>query len=167
MAKYVFGLKSVKFGTPTGDATMPAVLDAFAQTVRGSMTLSETEATVQDFNVEEQDAPVEQAITESSKLEVTWRAYDLSPAMLEIVKGGDGTTLATTWEAPNKSTLLKLALEIETDNGSKIQIPRANVMARIDGTVGREDMLQVEVTATALDPGDGGAPFSVVFPVAP
>jgi len=166
MAKYVFGLKSVKFGTPTGTAAMPAALDMeeFAQTVRGSMTLSETEPTVQDFNVEEQDAPVEQAITESSKLELTWRAYDLSPAIIEIVKGGDGSTLATTWTAPAKTTMIKLAIEIETDGGSTIAIPNANIVARLDGVIGREDMLQLEVKGTALDPGDGGSPFSVVFP---
>lgn len=167
MAKYVLGLKSVKFGTPTGTAAMPAALDMddFAQTVRGSMTLSETEPTIQDFNVEEQDAPVEQAITESSKLELMWRAYDLSPAILELVKGGDGTTLATTWKAAPKTTMIKLAIEVGTDNGTKVQIPNANIIARLDGTIGREDMLQLEVRGTALDPGDGGVPFSVVFPV--
>jgi hypothetical protein len=162
MAKYVLGLKSVKFGTPTDESAMPTSMEAFAQTVRGSMTVSETEPTIQDFNVEEQDAPVEQAITESSKLEVTWRAYDLSPAILEKVKGGDSDS--SSWEAPAKAVMIKLALEIETDNGTKIQVPKANVIARFDGTVGREDMLQLEVTATALDPGDGGSPFSVVFP---
>lgn len=167
MANYLFGLKSVKFGTPESDGTMPASLTVFAQTVRGSMTLSETEAAVQDFNVEEQDSPVEQAITESSKLEATWRAYDLSPAVIAKVKGGTAGTSPDKWSAPTKSVLLKLALEIETDNGTKIQIPYANVQARFDGTIGREDMLQLEVKATALSPGANIAPFAIEFPTVP
>ena len=31
--KYAYGIKSVKFGTPTGSNTMPVSLTAFAQTV--------------------------------------------------------------------------------------------------------------------------------------
>ncbi len=167
MAKYSIGLKSVKFGTPTGGATMPETMEAFATTVKGSMTLSESEPSIQDFNVEEQDSPIEQAITESSKLEAKWKAYDLSPNILQKVKGGNVSSeagVSETWEAPSKSSLIKLALEIESDTGAKYRVPNANVIARIDGSVGRDDMLQLDLSATALDPGDGGAPFSIEFP---
>lgn len=168
--KYVLGLKSVKFGIPTGDSSMPTEMEPFAKTVRGTMTISESEPTVQDFYVEEQDAPVEQSITESSKLEVTWKAYDMSAATLEKVKGGtavedNGVDTPESYTAPAKTILKKLALEIETNTGSKYLIPKANVIARIDGTIGREDMLQVEVTATALDPGDGKGPWTIEWPM--
>ena len=166
MAKYALGLKSVKFGTPTGTATMPAVLEAFAQTVKGSMTISETEASVNDFTVEEQDAPVEQIITDNSKWEAVWKCYNISSEILTKVKGGESVTGAseTTWKAPASSSILKLAMEIETTSGAKFQVPRASVVARFDGTVGKDDMLQLEVKATALDPGDGGSSYMVVNP---
>jgi hypothetical protein len=168
MPKYSLGLKSVKFGTPTGTSAMPETMESFAQTIRGSMTFSESEVTVKEFYVEEQDAAVEQTITESSKLEVTWKAYDLSSVFLKRVKGGPATESSEntkeSWKAPSKTVLMKLALEVTSDSGAKYLIPRASIRGRLDGSVGREDMLSIEVKATALDPGDGEGPFSIEWP---
>lgn len=170
MAKYALGIKAVKFGTPEGDGTMPAVLEQFAETVQGSMTLEETEASVQDFNTEESDAPELQAITESSKLEGTWQTRDLSSAGVAKVKGGtavadDGSTTPESYEAPAKSSFIELAVEIETDSGMKIMVPRANVRARFVGNLGKEEAWKLEVNFTALSPGSGLAPFKTEFPL--
>lgn len=145
---------------------MPVTMTEFAKTVKGSMTLSESEATINDFFVEEQVAPVESVITEDSKMEVTWKCYDLSAEIMQIVKGGtttDGTT-DTTWKAPTTSVTIKKAIELTTNSGVKILIPNANIIARIDGTMSKEDMLQMEVKATPLDPGDGGSAYHIVIP---
>jgi hypothetical protein len=166
MAQFAFGLKSVKFGTPTGTSTMPVTVTDFAKTVKGSMTLSESEATVQDFFVEEQVAPVESIITEDSKMDIVWKCYDISAAIVSQVKGGtvvDGTT-ETTWKAPTGSVNIKLAIELTTESGVKILIPNASIIGRFDGTLGKADMLQMEVKATPLDPGDGGAAYHIVIP---
>lgn len=166
MAKYTFGLKSVKFGTPTGTVAMPAVMDLFAATVKGSLKLSESEPTLKEFFVEEQSAPVEQVISEDSKLTAEWQCYDISPDIITKVKGGTVTAGASddTWAAPAGSSLIKLAVELETSKGVKVKIPNASVVARFDGTLGKEELLTMSIKLTALDPGDGGSPFSVVIP---
>jgi len=166
MPKYSFGLKSVKFGTPTNTATMPVTLAPFAMTVKGSLKFTESDPTLKDFNVEEQSAPVEQVISEDSKLTVEWECYDIDPLIIAEVKGGstvDGAS-DTTWKAPSSSSIIKKALQLETPTGIKINIPKASIVARFDGTIGKEELLKMVVKVTALDPGDGGSPYSIVIP---
>ncbi|PZX18108.1 hypothetical protein LX69_01145 [Breznakibacter xylanolyticus] len=166
MAKYSFGLKTVKFGTPTGTVAMPAVLEQFAMTVKGSLKLSESEASLKEFYVEEQSAPVEQVIAEDSQLTAEWQCYDIAPAIITKVKGGTVTAGETsdTWAAPGSSSIIKLAVELETASGVKVLIPKASVVARFDGAMGKEELLMMSIKLTALDPGDGGSPYSIVIP---
>nr|WP_319268312.1 hypothetical protein [uncultured Draconibacterium sp.] len=161
MPKYGKGIVSVKFGTPTGSASMPGTLNAWAQTVEGSMNFSEEEAQTVDFNVEETTAPVDQAQTDAGGLTIQWRAYDMTPAMMAIVKGGTaGTdTGVLTYDAPASNVAQKLALEVTMEDGVVFNIYKANVFARIDGQAGRGTLLEVSVSAVALDPGDGGSPW--------
>lgn len=166
--KYVFGVKSVKFGTPTGSDEMPGSLTAFAQTVAGSLTLSEDEAQTKDFNVEEVTTPVKTIVTSVGALTATWRAYDLSPATLALVKGGTSTTPAApaahTYDGPLSVVAKDLALEITTTNDVVIKVYNAAVLARFDGSVGRENLLELEISAIAQDPGDGTSPYQISFP---
>jgi hypothetical protein len=162
--KYTIGLKWVKFGTPTGTVAMPATLTSFSKTAKGSMTIEEAEPTVTDFNVEESDAPVKQAITQNGKLTVTWRAYNLDPAIIAAVKGG--TAASSKYSAPAKSVIIEKALEVKSDDNMVFAIPKASIVARVTGQIGSDDMLQLEVKATAIDPGDGGSPWYIEHGVA-
>lgn len=168
--KYAYGIKSVKFGTPAGTATMPGTLDAWAQTVAGSLTLSEDEAQTKDFKVEEVTTPVKSIVTDAGALTAVWRGYDLTPELLEVVKGGvagtDGTgeTAVVTYKGPKSVVAMDLALEITTTNNVVFQVYKAAVLARFDGGIGRENLLEVEVRAIAQDPGDGGYPYEFKLP---
>ena len=168
--KYAYGIKTVKFGTPTETASMPTGLTSWAQTVAGSLTLSEDEATTKEFKVEETTTPVKDIVTDAGALTAQWRAYDLTPDYLTVVKGGtSGNTGATgsymlTFEGPTSVTDQELALEITTTNNIVFSIYKASVIARFDGGVGRENLLEVEVRAKALDPGDGGSPYMIKLP---
>jgi hypothetical protein len=170
--KYAYGIKSVKFGTPTGTATMPTAgaMTTWAQTVAGSLTLSEDEATTKEFKVEETTSPVKEIVTDAGALTAQWRAYDLTPTYLTVVKGGVGGTAGTgaarmlTYDGPTSVTDQELALEITTTNNIVFSIYKASVIARLDGGVGRENLLEVEVRAKALDPGDGGSPYQIELP---
>lgn len=168
--KYVFGIKSVKFGTPTGTKTMPDAGDmtAWAQTVEGSLTLSEDEATTKPFKVEETSTPIKTIVTDSGALAIKWRAYDMSVKQVEKVKGGTGTEgiagTAHSYEGPVQVVAQDLALEIETTNGVKWLIFNAAVVARFDGAISRESLLEMEVKASAQDPGDGTAPYKFELP---
>lgn len=162
MAKHVIGLKGVKFGTPTGTAVMPTTMALFAGTVEGSMTLSESEATIERFKEEESVSPVAVSVSAESEMEIVWKCHDLSPDILAKVKGGTAT--ATSYKAPTSSVVIELAVELESTSGVKIQIPKATIIARIDGTIGRGNILQMEVKATPMTPDDGGVAYEFVFP---
>lgn len=166
--KYAYGIASVKFGTPTGSNTMPGSLSQWAQTVQGSLTLSEAEAQTKEFYVEEATTPVHSIITQPGATTITWRAYDLTPDLIEVVKGGtsgtDGASL--TWLAPTTLEPMELALEITTTNGVVFEFYKTSVLARFDSVVGREQLLELEAKATVLDPGDGSEPYMITLPVA-
>lgn len=166
--KYAYGIASVKFGTPTGTNSMPGTLTSFAQTVEGSLTLSEDEATQKDFKVEEASSPVKSITTDVGALTVKWRAYDISVEMVELVKGGTGTENAAptahSYEGPVSVAAKDLALEITTTNGVVFSIYNAAVIARFDGSISREALLEMEIKATAQDPGDGTAPYKFELP---
>ena len=163
MAKYVYGIKSIKFGTVEATAAMPASLTQWAQTVEGSLTLSEAEDTTKDFKVEESATPVKTVISETGALTITWRAYDLLPALIAVVKGGTATS-TTKLDAPVTKATIELALEIETTDGAKFLIYKAAIFARIDGAITRGDLAQMEVKATVLSPNDAGSPYAITFP---
>lgn len=168
--KYAYGIKSVKFGTPTETASMPTGLSTWAQTVAGSLTISEDEAQTKDFNVEEVTTPVKTIVTDVGALTAQWRAYDLTPSLVAIVKGGTAGTAGTgaaavnTYAGPLSVTTMDLALEITTTNDVVFSVYKAAVLARFDGGVGRENLLELEVRAIAQDPGDGGSPYMIELP---
>lgn len=166
--KYAYGIKSVKFGTPTGSNTMPGSLTAFAQTVAGSFTLSEDEAQTKDFKVEEVTTPVKTTVTDVGALSATWRCYNISPAILAMVKGGTATTPAAptahTYDGPVSVATKDLALEITTTDNVVFAVYKAAVLARFDGSMGRENILELEVRAIAQDPGNGESPYKITFP---
>ncbi|MCK9428260.1 MAG: hypothetical protein M0P92_06235, partial [Acholeplasmataceae bacterium] len=109
---------------PTGANTATA----WAQTVAGSLVLSEDEATTKDFNVEEVSTPVKTIVTSVGALTATWRSYDITPALLTVVKGGTatstgaGTGKKAVFYGPETVKALDLALEIITDNDVVINV---------------------------------------------
>lgn len=170
--KYMYGIKSVKFGTPTGSAGMPlaSAMTAWAQTVRGSFTLSEDEAQKKEFKVEEVTSPVKEIVTDAGALTGKWRAYDLTPSLMTVVKGGAsgtagaGASAMVTYAGPTSVVALELALEVTTTNNAVFNIYKASVLARFDGGISAESLLEMEVSAKALDPGDGGSPYMISLP---
>ena len=162
MSKYSIGLKSVKFGTPTETVSMPVSMTEFAKTVSGSMTIEESEAESKQFTVEELDAPIRESVIKNGIMTVKWKAYDIDPAILDVVK--DGTATATKFSAAANSTIIEKALEITTDDDVVFTIPKASIKARVTGQIGSDDMIQLEVSATAIDPGDGGSPWQIEHP---
>ena len=153
--KYAYGIKSIKFGEPKSDGTMQNNLTQWAETVRGSLTITEDEATKYEPRVEEDAAPVESITVEVGALTVRWRAYDLTPALMKVVRDGTAGTGATmgTYTAPTGVVNKELALQVNCEGGVKFEIPRASVNVRFDGGVSLDSLLEVEVVARAVDPG--------------
>lgn len=161
--KLVYGIKAVKTGTPTNLATMPALLDPFSETVKGSFTLAETDPTTVDANTEESAAPLDSITDVESVLEGSWKTFDYTPAMLALVKGG--TVTGTKWQAPASATNIKLALAVETTAGPVLNIYKAKISAKFTGVISKSGFSEIEIKFRALAPAAGLSPYEWDDPV--
>ncbi len=143
---YLFSVKTVKYGTPTGSNTMPQSLTAIGDTVKGSVTIDESEGTVTKFHVDQKQPPVRTVKTEEGELTATMQFYDLTFANVAAIKGGHGS--ATGYTPAIGFTQVEKALEIELDSGHKINMFNAMCVTRITGGGGRDKMFAMEMKAT-------------------
>ena len=150
MAEYIYTVSTVKYGTPTGSNTMPASGDmtALPNTVKGSVTLDETEGTTAEFEVDQQISPVMSTRTAEGKFSSVMQFYDMSFENIAALKGGTGNASGYT-PATGYTNILK-ALEIMTVSGHKFEFYNAAVAARITGGLARDKMIVLEVKAIPL-----------------
>jgi len=159
MANYIYSIKSIKYGTPTGTGTMPASGDLtdLGNTVKGSVTIDESEGTVTPFNVDQKKDPILVLSSGGDELSVVAQFPDISYAALAALKGGTSSSAGgfNTFTPAIGFTTIQKALECELDSGHKINIFNAQIFARITNGGGRDKMLAMALKATPLLTADG------------
>lgn len=145
MAIYLFGITSVKYGTAAITNTMPSSLTTLPNTVKGSVSIDETEGSTTKFYVDQQFAPVRQVKTEEGELSAIMQFYDMTFANIAALKGGVGNVSGYV-PATGYVTVDK-ALEITMDSGHKLLMYNASCTARITGGGGRDKMFALELKA--------------------
>jgi hypothetical protein len=157
MANYVYSVKTVKYGTPTGTKSMPVTLVTLPKTVKGSVNLDETEGTFTKFYTDQDRDPIMVTKTEEGEFSAVMQFYDMSYDQVAALKGGSRVTGATTdsFEPATGYTNVLKALEIEFDSGHKLQMYNASCFARITGGGGRDKMLALELKVNPLMTTDG------------
>lgn len=147
MAEYLFGITSVKYGTASSSNFMPAsaAMTALPNTVKGSVSIDETEGSAAKFFVDQQFSPVRQVKTEEGELSAVMQFYDMSYAGLAALKGGTGN--ASGYVPATGYVDINLALEITMDSGQKLLMYNASCMTRITGGGGRDKMFALELKA--------------------
>ncbi len=160
-ANYIFSVKTVKYGTPTGTNTMPATGDmtTLPDTVRGSVTISETEGTLTKFYVDQKAEPVKIIKTEEGELTAVMQFYDLTYATIAALKGGTGD--ASGYTPAIGYTLIEKAIEIETDSGHKFDMYNAQISARIMDGGSRDKLFSMEVTINPQMSADSAGSWKV------
>ena len=158
---YIYSVKSVKYGTPTGLATMPASgsMVSLPDTVKGSIDLEEAEGTTQDFFTDQKIDSIKKVKTEEGQFVATFQFYDLDYTMLAAIKGGSGD--ASGWTPSTGYTLIEKALEIATDSGHVFDFFNASIDSRILGGGGRDAMFMVEMKATPQVTADGLGSYKI------
>lgn len=148
MAIYLYGISSVKYGTAaTGLGCFPSgvLLTTAPGTVKGSVTLEETEGTISDFYTDQQVSPVVSIKTEEGKLSAKFQCYDMTFATLAAFKGGTGNVSG--YDPATGYTTINLALELNADTGEKFHIHNALCSTRIIGGLSRDKVIAFEVNA--------------------
>lgn len=159
MSEYLYSVKTVKYGDAAETNTMPTGLTTLPNTVRGSVSLDESEGETTEFYVDQQAAPIRSVDTGEAKLSASMQFYDMTFATVAALKGGSGDasgyTPATGYTSVNK------ALEIETDSGHKFLMYNAKLSVRILGGLGRENMLVVDLKATPQLTADNAGSWKI------
>jgi hypothetical protein len=162
MAVYLFGIASVKYGTAaTGAGNFPSgvLLTTAPDTVKGSVSIEETEGSVTDFFVDQKFSPVRSVKTEEGQLSATFQFYDMTFATMAAFKGGTGN--ATGYTPATGYTTVNLALELALDSGQKLQMYNANCITRIVGGGGRDKLFALEVKAIPQMTTDNSASWRI------
>ena len=146
MAEYLFGITSVKYGVAAETNEMPSSLTSLPNTVKGSVSIDETEGSVTQFFVDQQYSPVREVKTEEGIISAVMQFYDNTFTHIAALKGGtadaSGYTPATGYTTVNK------ALEIVMNSGHKLLMYNASITARLVGGGGRDKMFALEMKAT-------------------
>lgn len=145
MAVYLYSVTKVEYGDAASSNYMPS-LTQLPNTVRGSVSIDETEGSTTKFWVDQQYTPVRSVKTEEGEISAVMQFYDMTFATLAALKGGTGNvsgyTPATGYSSVNKS------LKITLDSGHTLSMYNAEVQTRIIGGGGRDRMFAVEMKAT-------------------
>jgi len=146
MAVYLFGIKTVKYGTAATGSSMPTGMTTLPNTVKGSVSIEETEGSTVKFFVDQQFSPVKVVKTEEGELSATMQFYDMTFANIAALKGGTGN--ATGYTPATGYQMMEKALELELDSGHKLNMYNAALSTRITGGGGRDKLFALEVKAT-------------------
>jgi hypothetical protein len=165
MANYIYSIKSIKYGTPTGVGTMPTAenLTDLGNTVRGSVTIEESEDSVNKFKVDQKRASILELSNGEGELTVNAQFPDVAYATLAELKGGTSSTAGgfNTFTPAVGFTSVQKALECELDSGHKINIFNAQIFSRIVNGGGRDKMVAMALKAVPLITADGLAEWEI------
>lgn len=160
-------IKHLKLGAIASDGGMGTSLTQIYATEKGSVSLKETDAQTKKFEINESDYPYDMITTELATIEVEGNTYEITPANLQLLKGGTlagGSGSPQTWK-PGASVELEVSAEIETVSGFKISIPRMKLIGKMDFTFSNEELLKLSFKLEMLQPKKAGeAPYTITFP---
>ena len=146
MAEYLFGITSVKYADAASSNYAPGSLTSLPDTVKGSVSIDESEGSVTEFFVDQKFSPVRQVKTEEGVLTAVMQFYDATFTHIAALKGGTGDASGYT-PATGYTTVNKF-LEITMDSGHKLLMYNASLVTRLVGGGGRDKMFALEVKAT-------------------
>ncbi len=159
--KFTRGLSALKFGVPTGLATMPTTLVAVDWSKEGSVAINITEPDKTDINIEEADTPL-RVLYGSREITIEVETYDTSPDSLAQFFGGSVATAKWTPDAIISADDQAVEITTRADDGTsmKICIPKAAIMATMSGSLTKKDGLTIKYKITPLIVVSDTAPWT-------
>lgn len=155
MARYLYSVKTVKYGTPTGTNSMPAELTTLPDTVKGSVTLDTTTGNFATFFVDQKRSPIKKVKIEEGELTAAMQFYDFDFVKLAALAGGTAPTSGgyEKFVPSTDYTDVAKALEITLDTTPAIKVNIFNGQCSttpLKGGGGRDKMLAWGLDVTPL-----------------
>ena len=161
MAIYLFGIKSVSYGVAASSNYMPAsaAMTMLPDTVKGSVTIDETEGSTTKFFVDQKYTPVRVVKTDQGELTAVAQFYDMAFANIAALKGGTGN--ASGYTPATGYTDITLAVKILMDSGHTLDMYNASIAARITGGGGRDKLFALEAKFTPQLTADNAGSWKI------
>lgn len=160
MAVYIYSVTKIEYGTPTGGATLGS-LTQLPDTVKGSITIEETEGSSTKFFVDQKKEPIKVVKTEEGEMAVTAQFYDMTGTFLAAFKGGSSASGAGFTPSTGYTTVEK-GIKITFDSGQVLEMYNAACLARYTGGGGRDKMLAWELKMIPQVTLDGLGSYKVI-----
>jgi hypothetical protein len=159
------GIETIEYGTVTGTGAMPTSMTAaFGQLVPDSVLLTFDEPAKTDIYVEGQDAPYITIPDPNRVRSLAFRVRDLQPDTIELLFGG--TVNTNTWSAPVAETAIFYALKATSKTYDTtfyvVDIPKALVLASMDGKMYKTETSEMAVKADVQAVDNAGTPVTPI-----
>lgn len=118
-------------------------------TYQDSCTLTQNDPEVVDHYAEESDVPVVSR-SKGGKVILAFSVMDADVDTLTELMGGTKDETTGAWNAPDAAPNMELSIRVTPKAGLQIEIPRASVVAKLNGGFSRSSIFLVSVTATVL-----------------
>jgi len=170
--KYGLGLVSIEFGDIAGDGGPGTVFTALGNTVKGSAQLTTADGTTTDFNIEEQDDPVETVQSTKGKTTLAFSCFDVQGPTLVKFFGGTYTPYAAgppivdeSYAPPSSVLTIEQTVRVTDKKGNVLTICRGSVKAKFSWSFTSDKLAQVDVTVDILTPTKPNTPaYTIVYP---
>jgi hypothetical protein len=159
MANYSLGLTSLKLGAIAGDGGMGTSLVVLGNTVADTAILATEEGQTADFSIEESDDPVYSIVSQKGKTTFSWSCYDVdADILLQFFGGTVAAGPPQVWSAPDTVPELEQSIELVPKTGGKIEIVRAKISAKLNWSMNKTKLAQIDIVATVLAPTKAATP---------
>lgn len=152
---YSYGLKSLRFGEPTGTHSMPTTdMEEKFRTYRNTCEFTEDDPEKKQEYCDQTDDPFLTIYTKGAK-RVKVSTFDYSNEVLQFLKGG--TVVDGQWFEPAGVPQIFKAVELITDTGLPFQFPKMQIFAKFNAKMQKDGvkLLEVEMTPMATEDGKG------------
>jgi hypothetical protein len=165
----IYGLKSFLMGNPAVDGGMGTTLtEVFGATVKGSATLTATEPTTEEVEIEELDTIYDDITTKGSVWTLKASTYNISAATMQKLFGGTitGTGSDLTWKAPIDGAVLNIyqSVTAESRSGIKFNFVKMKLSGVPNISFDKTKLGQLDFTLKLVAPDKPATPpMEIVF----
>jgi|LSPZ01.1.fsa_nt_gi hypothetical protein len=156
MATRNIGLLKIEVGELAGDGDLSTALASLGGTFKESCKITQDDNETFDFEIEEQDDPIESVVTKKGATTIEWAVVDFEPATLQKVWGGE--VVDGKWEEPETIPEKELSVRVTPKTGSPFTYPRCKVNAKLDYEATRTGIAKIVVRARKMKPVKEGVP---------
>lgn len=166
----VWALKALKVGDPAVDGGMGTTLtELFGATVKGSASLTATEPTSEEVEIEEIDTIYDEITTKGAVWTLKISTYNISADTMKAVFGGTitGTAPALVWSPPvdGVSANIYQSVNAESRTGIKFDFVKMKVIGVPNITFDKTKLGQLDITFKCVTPDKAAtAPFKITWP---